>query len=154
MKTWQRSLVAACALLALFGGVAYAQAPGAPAVEFPYTGNRTAVWIVAQLHILFAAFILGAPTSVVISGWTGYRNQEPRYDRLAKEVTKVTVILYSMTALTGGLFIFLLLATYPQFTTWLINHLFLTFAVIYPLLCIAETIVLYPYFYTWGACKG
>src|SRR6266850_876044 len=154
MKTWQRSLVAACALLALFGGVAYAQAPGAPSVEFPYTGNRTAVWIVAQLHILFAAFILGAPIFVVISEWMGYRKQEPRYDRLAKEVTKVTVILYSMTALTGGLFIFVLLATYPQFTTWFINQFFLVFAVIYPALFISETILLYLYFYTWDSWKG
>jgi cytochrome bd-type quinol oxidase subunit 1 len=66
----------------------------------------------------------------------------------------VTVILYSMTALTGGLFIFVLLATYPQFTTWLINHFFLVFAVIYPLLFISETILLYMYFYTWDAWKG
>lgn len=154
MKTWQRSLLAICALVALFGGVAYAQAPSAPPVEFPYTGNRTAVWIVAQLHILFAAFILGAPIFVVISEWLGYRKQDPRYDRLAKEVIKVTVILYSMTALTGGLFIFVLLATYPQFTTWLINHFFMLFAVIYPLLFIGETIVLYLYFYTWDAWKG
>ncbi len=154
MKTWQRSLLAICALVALFGGVAYAQVPSAPPVEFPYTGNRTAVWIVAQLHILFAAFILGAPIFVVISEWLGYRKQDPRYDRLAKEVIKVTVILYSMTALTGGLFIFVLLATYPQFTTWLINHFFMLFAVIYPLLFIGETIVLYLYFYTWDAWKG
>ncbi|HEX5549868.1 MAG TPA: cytochrome ubiquinol oxidase subunit I [Nitrospira sp.] len=154
MRTWQRGLLALCALLALFGGVAYAQAPGAPPVEFPYTGNRTAVWIVAQLHILFAAFILGAPIFVVISEWLGYRKQDPRYDRLAKEVMKVTVILYSMTALTGGLFIFVLLATYPQFTTWLINHFFLVFAVIYPLLFIGETILLYLYFYSWDAWKG
>ncbi len=154
MKTWQRSLMALIALLALFGGVAYAQAPGTPPVEFPYTGNRTAVWIVAQLHILFAGFILGAPIFVVISEWLGYRKQDPRYDRLAKEVTKVTVILYSMTALTGGLFIFVLLATYPQFTTWLINHFFIVFAVIYPLLFIGETFVLYMYFYTWDAWKG
>ncbi len=154
MKTWQRSLLTLCALLAVCGGVAYAQAPGAPPVEFPYTGNRTAVWIVAQLHILFAGFILGAPIFVVISEWLGYRKQDPRYDRLAKEVTKVTVILYSMTALTGGLFIFVLLATYPQFTTWLINHFFLVFAVVYPLLFIGETIVLYMYFYTWDAWKG
>ncbi len=154
MKTWHRSLLAVFALLALFGGVAYAQAPAAPPVEFPYTGNRTAVWIVAQLHILFAGFILGAPIFVVISEWLGYRKQDPRYDRLAKEVTKVTVILYSMTALTGGLFIFVLLATYPQFTTWLINHFFMVFAVVYPLLFIAETIVLYMYFYTWDAWKG
>lgn len=154
MKTWQRGLLALCALLALFGGSAYAQALGAPPVEFPYTGNRTAVWIVAQLHILFAAFILGAPIFVVISEWLGYRKQDPRYDRLAKEVMKVTVILYSMTALTGGLFIFVLLATYPQFTTWLINHFFLVFAVIYPLLFIGETILLYMYFYSWDAWKG
>jgi hypothetical protein len=154
MKTWQRGLFALCALVALFGGVAYAQAPGAPPVEFPYTGNRTAVWIVAQLHILFAAFILGAPIFVVISEWLGYRKQDPRYDRLAKEVMKVTVILYSMTALTGGLFIFVLLATYPQFTTWLINHFFLVFAVVYPLLFIGETILLYLYFYSWDAWKG
>ncbi|MBA5871333.1 MAG: hypothetical protein GDA68_15245 [Nitrospira sp. CR2.1] len=154
MKIWQRCLVVMFALVAVLGGVAYAQAPSAPPVEFPYTGNRTAVWIVAQLHILFAGFILGAPIFVVISEWLGYRKQDPRYDRLAKEVTKVTVILYSMTALTGGLFIFVLLATYPQFTTWLINHFFLIFAVVYPLLFIGETIVLYMYFYTWDAWKG
>jgi cytochrome bd-type quinol oxidase subunit 1 len=154
MKIWQRCLLVMFALVAILGGVAYAQAPSAPPVEFPYTGNRTAVWIVAQLHILFAGFILGAPIFVVISEWLGYRKQDPRYDRLAKEVTKVTVILYSMTALTGGLFIFVLLATYPQFTTWLINHFFLIFAVVYPLLFIGETIVLYMYFYTWDAWKG
>ncbi len=143
MKTWQRGLVAVGALLILFGGVAYAQSPGMPAVEFSYTGNRTAVWIIAQLHTLFGAFILGAPIFVVISEWLGYRKQDLRYDRLAKEVTKVMVILFSMTAVTGGLFIFVLLAAYPQFTTWFINQFYLVFAVIYPLLFIGGTIVLY-----------
>ncbi|WP_447986355.1 cytochrome ubiquinol oxidase subunit I [Nitrospira sp. Nam74] len=154
---WRQTLLVIFGMLGLLvslGTAAYAQVPSAPTVEFPYTGNRTAVWIVAQLHILFAGFILGAPIFIVISEWLGYRKQDPRYDRLAKEVTKVTVILYSMTALTGGLFIFVLLATYPQFTTWLINHFFLIFAVIYPLLFIAETIVLYLYFYSWDALKG
>jgi len=151
---WRQSLLVMLGLFLALGTAAYAQVPSAPSVEFPYTGNRTGVWIVAQLHILFAGFILGAPIFIVISEWLGYRKQDPRYDRLAKEVTKVTVILYSMTALTGGLFIFVLLATYPQFTTWLINHFFLIFAVIYPLLFIGETIVLYLYFYSWDALKG
>ncbi len=154
MKSWQRIALVTLCLVGLSSAVAYAQVPSIPAAEFPYIGNRTAVWIVAQLHILFAAFVLGAPIFVVISEWLGYRKQDPRYDRLAREVTKVTVILYSMTALTGGLFIFVLLATYPQFTTWLTNHFFLIFALIYPLLFIAETIVLYLYFYTWDAWKG
>lgn len=154
MKTWQRGLVAVGAFLILFGGVAYAQSPGMPAVEFSYTGNRTAVWIIAQLHTLFGAFILGAPIFIVISEWLGYRKQDLRYDRLAKEVTKVSVILFSMTAVTGGLFIFVLLAAYPQFTTWFINQFYLVFAVIYPLLFIGGTIVLYMYFYLWDVWKG
>jgi cytochrome bd-type quinol oxidase subunit 1 len=132
----------------------YAQVPEPPPVDFPYAGNRTAVWVVAQLHILFAAFILGAPIFAVVSEWLGYKNQDPKYDRLAKEVIKVTVILYSMTALTGGLFIFVLLGTYPGFTTWFIQHFFLVFAVIYPLLFIAETIILYTYFYSWDSMTG
>ncbi|MFM7841842.1 MAG: hypothetical protein ACKO9T_08205, partial [Nitrospira sp.] len=69
MKTWQRSLLMLVGLLAVCGATAYAQVPSAPVAEFPYTGNRTAVWIVAQLHILFAGFILGAPIFVVISEW-------------------------------------------------------------------------------------
>lgn len=140
MKTLNRSLW--LLLVVLLGGAVYAfgQEPPPPPVDFPYTGNRTSVWIVANLHILFAAFILGAPIFVVVSEWLGYKNNDPKYDRLAKEVIKVTVILYSMTALTGGLFIFVLLATYPDFSTWLIKHFFLIFAVVYPLLFILETI--------------
>ncbi len=134
--------------------VAYAQVPDAPSVDFPYTGNRTAVWVVAQLHILFAAFILGAPIFAVVAEWLGHKNNDPKYDRLAKEVIKVTVILYSMTALTGGLFLFVLLGTYPDFSTWLIKHFFLVFAVIYPLLFILETVILYTYFYSWDSMKG
>ncbi|MDX1410947.1 MAG: cytochrome ubiquinol oxidase subunit I [Nitrospirales bacterium] len=154
MKTLSRSFLILAGFLMAGAAVAYGQALDPPPVEFPYTGNRTGVWIVAQLHILFAAFILGAPIFAVVSEWLGYKNNDPKYDRLAKEVTKVTVILYSMTALTGGLFIFVLLATYPGFTTWLIQHFFLIFAVIYPLLFILETIVLYTYFYSWDSMKG
>jgi cytochrome d ubiquinol oxidase subunit I len=141
-------------LLLVGTATAYAQLPEPKAHEFPIGGNRAAVWVVAQLHILFAAFILGAPIFVVVSEILGWKGGDARYERLAKEVTKVTVILYSMTALTGGLFIFVLLATYPQLTGWLINHFFAVFAVIYPLLFIAETIILYLYWYTWEALQG
>lgn len=169
MKTWQAPAASVAAKsrlsgvlttllimagLLLVGTAAYAQLPDPKPHEFPVTGNRTAVWVVAQLHILFAAFILGAPIFVVVSEFLGWKNRDARYERLAKEVIKVTVILYSMTALTGGLFIFVLLATYPQFTGWLITHFFDIFAIWYPLLFIAETIVLYLYWYTWDALQG
>jgi cytochrome bd ubiquinol oxidase subunit I len=154
LNTLNRSLWIILALGLCGGAAAFGQVPDAPLVDFPYSGNRTAVWVVAQLHILFAAFILGAPIFAVVAEWLGYKNNDPKYDRLAKEVIKVTVILYSMTALTGGLFIFVLLGTYPDFSTWLIKHFFLVFAVIYPLLFILETIILYTYFYSWDSMKG
>lgn len=154
MKTLHRSIWMVFGLLVGGAAMAYGQVPDAPTVDFPYAGNRTAVWVVANLHILFAAFVLGAPIFAVVAEWLGYKNNDPKYDRLAKEVIKVTVILYSMTALTGGLFIFVLLGTYPGFTTWLIQHFFLVFAVIYPLLFILETIILYTYFYSWDSMKG
>src|SRR5262245_15954258 len=107
MKMWQRSLVAVCAVLVLVGGVAYAQVSGTSPTEFPYTGNRTAVWIVAQLHTLFGAFILGAPIFIVISEWLGYRRQDLRYDRLDKEVNMDTVIHFILKAIYIVLIIFI-----------------------------------------------
>lgn len=155
-KLWHSlpTLVALIALCVFVAPAAYAQELGASSVNFPYTGNRTAVWVVAQLHILFAAFILGTPIFVVIAEWLGYRKQDPRYDRMAKEITKVTVILFSLTAVTGGFFIFILLAAYPAFTTWFINQFYVVFAILYPSLFIIETILMYAYLYTWDIWKG
>ncbi len=80
------ALVAA-ALLFVGTAVAYAQLPEPKAHEFPYAGNRAVVWVVAQLHILFAAFILGAPIFVVVSEILGWRNQDSRYERLANSIS-------------------------------------------------------------------
>lgn len=138
----------------LMAAAAHAQVPQPEAVAVPGIENRALVWVAAQMHILFAAFILGAPIFVVISEWIGMRHNDPRYDRLAKEVTKVTTILYSMTALTGGLFILFLVGLYPSLTTFMVSHFFPIFAVIYPLLFILETLVLYLYWYTWDKLTG
>jgi len=99
-----RAIASLTGLLFLSAAAAYAQVPDPQPVHL-YGGNRTWTWVAAQLHILFAAFILGAPIFVVICEWIGMRGKDLRYERLAKEVTKVTAILYSMTALTGALFI-------------------------------------------------
>ncbi|MBI3610411.1 MAG: cytochrome ubiquinol oxidase subunit I [Nitrospirae bacterium] len=140
--------------VALSVGPGYAQAPEAVPYAIPGVENRALIWVAAQMHILFAAFILGAPIFVVISEWIGMRKRDPRYDRLAKEVTKVTAILYSMTALTGGLFILFLVGLYPSLTAFMVSHFFPIFAVVYPLLFIAETLVLYLYWYTWDTLTG
>jgi hypothetical protein len=56
--------LALAALLLLLGtGTVWAQGP-APSDEYrelPGIGSRLAVWMAAQLHLLFAAFVLAVP---------------------------------------------------------------------------------------------
>ncbi|MBI5096652.1 MAG: cytochrome ubiquinol oxidase subunit I [Nitrospirae bacterium] len=132
--------------------LSYAQVPELPPVELGI-GNREVVWIVMQVHLLFAAFILGAPIFVVLCEFIGMRTKDARYDRLAKEVTKVTSIAYSLTALFGGFAILVLIGLYPEITSYMIRRFFPMVAIIYPLLFIGETVTLYSYWYTWDIWK-
>lgn len=120
---------------------------------FPLVGNRLATWAVAQLHLDFAAFILGAPIFIVICEFLGWRKQDGRFERLAHEMTKVTAVAYSLTALLGGFFILILAGFYPSFSSYLFPRFGPLWSVVYPVLFILETITLYTYVYTWDALK-
>ena len=56
---------------------------------FPVVGSRVAVWVVAQLHLMFAAFVLAVPMFAFIIELIGYFNGDPRYNRLAYEFAKL-----------------------------------------------------------------
>ncbi|MBI5345047.1 MAG: cytochrome ubiquinol oxidase subunit I, partial [Deltaproteobacteria bacterium] len=92
-----------------------------PYARFSYFGlsNRDMAWVMGQLHILFASFILGVPFFIIIAEILGWKSGDEKYERLAKETTKIVVMCYSLTALTGGFFLFILVAFYPSFMTWL-----------------------------------
>src|SRR5688500_7932312 len=51
--------------------------------KFPVVGSRVAIWAVAQLHLLFAAFVLAVPIFALIIEGIGYKTGDVRYDRLA-----------------------------------------------------------------------
>ncbi len=121
--------------------------------QFPWLGNRTVLWVVAQFHLNFAAFILGAPLFVLICEWIGWRTQEAKYERLAYEMAKVTVMAYSLTALTGGFLTLLLIGLYPRVTTFLTNLFAPLVLLIYPALFLLETLLLYTYWYSWNALQ-
>src|SRR4051812_29127842 len=40
---------------------------------FPLVGSRVAIWVVAQLHLLFAAFVLAVPIFAIIVEAIGYK---------------------------------------------------------------------------------
>jgi cytochrome d ubiquinol oxidase subunit I len=117
--------------------------------QFPKIGSRVAVWIAAQLHLLFAAFVLAVPIFALIIEFIGYRTKDKRYDRLAHEFTKLLSVSFSLTATFGAMLTFGLIILYPKFTTYLVSVFSPTFLP-YVGLFFFEAFFLYTYYYGWG----
>ncbi len=77
--------------------------------------SRLVVWIVAQLHLMFAAFVLGVPIFAVMMEVIGVKTRDVRYDNLAYEFTRLLSAAYATTAALGGLLAFRLFGLYPIF---------------------------------------
>jgi cytochrome bd-type quinol oxidase subunit 1 len=121
--------------------------------NFPVLGSRLAVWAVAQLHLNFAAFILGVPIFAVIIEVMGWRTGEARYDWLSHELVKLTFAAFSTTALLGALLLFLFIGYYPRFWNFMSSIFFTTYW-IYALLFFAETFTVYLWYYGWDWLSG
>jgi cytochrome d ubiquinol oxidase subunit I len=117
--------------------------------QFPIVGSRVAIWVVAELHLMFAAFVLAVPMFAFIIEVIGYATGDKRYDRLAYEFTKLLSTSFSFTASFGGFLTFMLIALYPAFTNYLMEVFSPTFLP-YVLLFFAEAGCLYSYYYGWG----
>src|SRR6266705_1277693 len=76
--------------------------------EFPLIGARAAVWIAAEVHLMFAAFVLGVPMFAVVAEAIGIFGGDERYDRLSKEFTRLLLVAYSATAIWGAIRVFIL----------------------------------------------
>ena len=116
---------------------------------FPVVGSRVAIWAVAQLHLLFAAFVLAVPLFAFIIEAIGYKTGDLRYNRLAHEFTKLLSVSFSLTATFGAFLTFMLIILYPKFTNYLMSVFSPTFLP-YVLLFFAEAFFLYTYYYGWG----
>ena len=117
--------------------------------RFPLVGSRVAIWAVAQLHLLFAAFVLAVPIFALIIEAIGYKTGDVRYDRLAHEFTKLLSVSFSLTATFGACLTFMLIILYPKFTNYMMSVFSPTFLP-YVLLFFAEAFFLYTYYYGWG----
>mgnify|MGYP001170270878 FL=1 len=120
---------------------------------FPWIGSRVAVWIAAEVHLMFAAFVLGVPMFAVIVELIGVLSSQERYDKMAREFTKLLAIAMSTTAIWGGVLLFLLLTLYPRFMNYL-SEVFLPTLWIYPMLFFLEAFTLYIYYYGWEQMKN
>ncbi|MGH7673595.1 MAG: cytochrome ubiquinol oxidase subunit I [Gemmatimonadales bacterium] len=120
--------------------------------DFPFIGSRAAVWIAAEIHLMFAAFVLGVPMFAVVVEAVGIFGKEARYDRLAKEFTRLLLIAYSATALWGATLTFLLATLYPRFSAYLLAIFGPSFW-LYGAIFFFESFTLYLYYYGWDRWK-
>ncbi len=126
---------------------------GAPKLgprDYPNIGvsSRSVVWVVAQLHLFFAAFVLAVPLFVVVIEWIGQTTHDRRYDDMAHEFMKISLTAYSITALLGGTLSFVLFLLYPGFMAFLMR-VFGSQVLVYAGLFFAESTLLYIYYYSW-----
>ncbi|MBI2970565.1 MAG: cytochrome ubiquinol oxidase subunit I [Gammaproteobacteria bacterium] len=152
--------IALCAAM-MAPGLALAQA--APATPDYGTAamidSRLAVWVAAQLHLMFAAFVLAVPMFAWFIEYVGWRAERKdarlaaRYDWLAHEMARLLPAAYSLTAITGALLGFLLFSAYPKFMNYL-TGVFGPAFVVYPLFFVAETLCLYFWYYAWNRMQG
>src|SRR6266581_3120845 len=120
--------------------------------EFPLIGARGAVWIAAEVHLMFAAFVLGVPMFAVVAEAIGIFGKEARYDRLAKEFTRLLLVAYSATAIWGAILVFLLSTLYMRPWAYL-TAVFGPSMWAYAGLFLFESFTLYLYYYGWDRWK-
>ena len=135
--------------LHLFPEVAGAQEiAGRTYGDFPFIGGRVAVWGAAQIHLLFAAFVLGVPMFAVVAEAVGMFGGDAKYDKLAKEFTRLLLVAYSATAIWGAILSFLLITIFPNLWIYL-AEIFEVSMWIYVGLFFFESFTLYLYYYGW-----
>ncbi len=136
--------------------VIYEPAPKLTADDYPQVAGvngRLAVWVFAQLHLWFAAFVLAVPIFVFIIEAIGMRTRDKRYDDMAYEFIKVSITAYSLTAILGGLLLFSLILFYPHLFIYL-STIFSGSMFYYARIFFAESAALYLYYYGWHWLQG
>lgn len=115
---------------------------------FPVIGSRIFVWIFAELHLLFAAFVLGVPIFAVIAEVIGIATGDKRYDNLAHEFTRLLALAFTLTAIFGAVLLLGLLLLYPKFTH-IMTGVFKPTYYLYLAAMFGEVVYAYTYYYSW-----
>jgi hypothetical protein len=113
--------------------------------------SRLVIWIVAQQHLYWVAFVLGTfciTTLLEVWALLGPRSNIVTYDALARECLSLVMLAVTIAGTLGGLLLISLLVLYPQFTSYLIS-LYRPVLLVYGVLILAFTLLAYLYHVTW-----
>ena len=114
--------------------------------------SRVLIWFANQQHLYYGSFVLAVPIFCMIIEFLGVvtkdRTLGKRYDRLAYDFIKISLTAYSLTAILGGILLFTFITLYPSFFGYL-SSIFRPVMHLYALLFVAESGILYIYYYGW-----
>ena len=134
-----------------------ASGPRAPRLtenDYPHLlgESRLVIWIVAQQHLYWVAFVLGTfciATLLEIWAQIGPRHHRTAaYDALARECLDLVMLAVAIGGVLGGLLLISLLALYPDLTSYLMS-VFRPALLLYGVLILAFTLLSSLYYVTW-----
>ena len=129
-------------------------APRPSRKDYPNIGvsSRAVVWILAQMHLFFGALVLAVPLFVLVIELTGMITGDDRYDDMAHEFMKISLVGFSLTAIIGGSLALALFMLYPDFMAYMMR-VFGAQWLVYAGLFFLESFFLYTYYYGWNAFR-
>lgn len=141
------------------GQVAGEAAPRPTPADYPRyrnLDNRLAIWMMTQQHTYFGGFVLALPIFCLIIEVMGLVTRDRvaavRYDRLAHDFLRISLIAFSLSALLGVSLVASFLLLYPTFFKY-IAGVFKSMMWIYALIFLAESGALYLYYYSWDRMR-
>src|SRR5437867_2741356 len=135
-------------------------APRLSTTDYPRYGkvdSRLAIWVVTQQHTYFGGFVLALPIFCLIIEVMGLmtrdRTAAARYDRLARDFLRISLIAFSISSILGVTLVMAFIAFYPTFFRY-ISGVFKSMMWIYALIFLAESATLYLYYYSWDRMRA
>ncbi len=141
------------------GLISGSRAPRLTELSYPteFGESRVVVWIVAQQHLYWSGFVVGAlflVTVLEVIGLMGLGSGHPQsYDRFAAEIFRFIVLVLGMAAGLGGFLFISLLVLYSDLMLYL-TTVFRPVFLVYGALVIGFTLLTYGYYYSWDKMQG
>jgi len=127
--------------------------------NYEFAPSRILLWMANQQHLYFGSFVLAVPIFCMLIEFVGIRTKESdpvlseKYDKLAQDLMKVSLTAYSWTAILGGVLLFTFITLFPGFFKYMAG-IFRPVMHVYALMFLAESGVLYVYYYGWERMKA
>jgi cytochrome bd ubiquinol oxidase subunit I len=84
-------------------------------LDVPVIGKNVVIAILVQSHVLIATFILGASLIAPTTEYLGMVTKQPNYERFARNLTKLIVLLFTSGSALAIAFVLALVTLFPIF---------------------------------------